>query len=312
MCWACALRVSVCTIFQLKFCNQSATFTVTFFLLTLGLSSWQETLRPIYHRTLWSLKLAFNARRPAHGPDGTHESIPRMYRKMAKKPLSHSFAVTEYKGDWEFHTTQWQLSKFWRSNELCHMCCATKGPQFAGLSFTLFGAAFQRRSVANSILQCMGASPNPLILLDGWHNVLLRFCSMHTLALGVYQTLCAEGLLWLTTNGCFGQGDMDVRLRKAFETFKVWMKAFNCRIVLAFLAESRYEISQFQNEMEDAGRFLTMEQAERLYDRGLNPSSYHCYSEEDFLGLIKPLAVKSAASTPKKFEVTVLKRYVMR
>ena len=279
MCWACALRVSVCTIFQLKFCNQSATFTVTFFFLTLGLSSWQETLRPIYHRTLWSLKLAFNARRPAHGPDGTHESIPRMYRKMAKKPLSHSFAVTEYKGDWEFHTSQWQLSKFWRSNELCHMCCATKGPQFAGLSFTLFGAAFQRRSVANSILQCMGASPNPLILLDGWHNVLLRFCSMHTLALGVYQTLCAEGLLWLTTNGCFGQGDMDVRLRKAFETFKVWMKAsrlscsgrafctkrlhvsdvefpflsykaFNCRIVLAFLAESRTHSYTFGNVFE--------------------------------------------------------------
>ena len=43
----------------------------------------------------------------------------------------------------------------------------------------------------------------------------------------------------------------------------------------------------------------------------VNPRSYHCFAEEDFLGLVKPLAIKSVLSG-KAFERNMLRRYMTR
>ena len=89
---------------------------------------------------------------------------------------------------------------------------------------------------------------------------------MHTLNLGIFQTLAAEGLLWLAENKVFEAGpDVPSQLHSAYVRFRTWLrsncigcstrrwtvasihltgddfpwlscKAFNCRIVLAFLA----------------------------------------------------------------------------
>ena len=91
---------------------------------------------------------------------------------------------------------------------------------------------------------------------------------MHILNLGVLQTLCADAIIYLCENFIYGMGTLDEQLRHAFKAFKVWCfanrlgctqrvftcrslhvssgadypflsaKAFNCRIILAWVAES--------------------------------------------------------------------------
>ena len=39
---------------------------------------------------------------------------------------------------------------------------------------------------------------------------------------------------------------------------------------------------------------------------------YHCYSEEDVLGLLKPLAQYAITATARHFERTMLRRYMIR
>ena len=46
--------------------------------------------------------------------------------------------------------------------------------------------------------------------------------------------------------------------------------------------------------------------------RGLSCRAYQCYAEEDFLGLVKPIAVRAILSTPKRFEETMINRYMIR
>ena len=43
-----------------------------------------------------------------------------------------------------------------------------------------------------------------------------------------------------------------------------------------------------------------------------NPRFYQNYAEEDFLGLLKPLALKAVAATSRVFECAMLKRYLLR
>ena len=221
-------------------------------------------MRPVYHRAMWSLQCAFQAMRPSLGPDGLQNSIPEKYRKKSGR-LLYQFAVVQYKGDWEWHEQQWRLKTYWRTNELCHLCFAARRKKH-GKVYTLFGHAFQRRSAANTLLQSMPASPCPLVLVVGWHPQLIRFCAMHALSLGVYQTLTAEALLWMCAHSVFGQGSLDEQLLNGFLAFKAWAsrlglscsgrpfstkrlhvtntdfpylgyKAFNTRIVLAFVAD---------------------------------------------------------------------------
>ena len=197
--------------------------------------------------------------------------IPKAHRQR-KRELAYKFACTAYKGDWEWHAYMWQLTAKWNRNSLCHLCRATRRAKF-GEAFTMYGHGFERRSVADAVMSCMPAAPCPLILTPGWHPQIIRFCGMHVLNLGLYQTLGAEGLLWLSQHGCYGLGDLNTRLRGAYDAFRSWMraaglhcsgrqfnmkrlhladpqvdypfigyKAFNCRILLAFLAAARLQL----------------------------------------------------------------------
>ena len=89
---------------------------------------------------------------------------------------------------------------------------------------------------------------------------------MHILNLGVMQTTAAEGILWLTDHCVHGGADIAKQLRRAHCAFKAWLqrnsvgcsqrcftqaslhlnvpdfpflsaKAYNCRVVLAWLAD---------------------------------------------------------------------------
>ena len=95
-----------------------------------------------------------------------------------------------------------------------------------------------------------------------------RGCSMHILNLGVMQTTAAEGILWLSDHSVHGGENLADRLRLSHCSFKKWLKlshigcsqrcftpsslhlnvpdfpflaakAYNCRVVIAWLADLR-------------------------------------------------------------------------
>ena len=243
--------------------------TFLFFILNSVLDAGQMTMRPIYHRTMWSLQAAFAGRRPQAGPPGDENNIPARHKKKPPQ-LEKSFAVVEHKGDWEYHVGCWNLKTYWRTNALCHVCSAARRAEH-GVPFTMFGHPWRRRTARESLMLSMGDAPNPMILIPGFHPSIIRFCSMHVLALGIYQTLAAEVLLWMSEHKVFcdrPQAGLDEHLRYAFHNFKEWQtrehvtcsgrvftskrlhvspgdfpwlgyKAFNCRVVLAWLAAAR-------------------------------------------------------------------------
>ena len=223
----------------------------------------KETLRPILHRTLWSLKCAFVGQRPQVGPDGLVSSIPVQHRSR-RTAMVKQFSVTEYKGDWEWHVFLWDLQANWRRNQLCHQCVATRRPQH-GICFINFGHNFTRRSAVDCLIRAMPEVPCPLVLVPGWHPGAMRFCAMHVCNLGIYQTLVAEGILWIATHNGFGAGELEDQLHAGYRAFKAWMsetgvycsgrvfnakrlhlsdidypwlgyKAYNCRVALAWVA----------------------------------------------------------------------------
>ena len=224
-------------------------------------------MRPVYHRTMWSLTIAYRGRRPQVGPDNLADSVPAMYRNL-RSAMQYRFACVQYKGDWEYHERCWELQTYWRTKQICFLCYAAKTPRH-GRCFTLFGAAFKRRSPVDTVLNSMPAQPNPMVLVPGWHPQLIKYCCMHSLQLGIYQTLTAEAILRLCSHGVYGGPhlNIDERLKNAYVAFKSWMshsrlmcsgrmfnskrlhlcntdypylgyKAYNTRVVLAFVAES--------------------------------------------------------------------------
>eukprot|EP00439_Symbiodinium_sp_Y106_P027302 s4340_g3.t1 len=213
----------------------------------------EDTMRPVYKRTLWSLTLAFHGTRPRKGPSG--EELPNSSRARSK--LDSRFAVVLFKGDWEWHLTQWQMSASWKSaKKLCHLCKASKVSKH-GHGYCDFGFDFERRTLADFQRLLPQPPACDLLHVPGFHHNMIRYCAMHSLALGIYQSLAADTLLWMCQHNAFGttSEELDVQLQHGYEAFKIWMR--------------RFEISQFQNEMEDMDQLLELEQSMQLCYRFL-------------------------------------------
>ncbi|CAE7257667.1 unnamed protein product [Symbiodinium sp. CCMP2592] len=275
------------------------------------------TLRPILHRTCWSLQAAFAGRRPQSNPEDPCLQIPKLHSQL-KGSLSRKFAVAEFKGDWDWHKIFWQLRTQWQARHICHLCRATRNAKHhAKLCFVLFGSDFPRRTFEECLVESMPDSPIPLVLCEGFHPGIIRFCAMHVLALGIFQTLCAEALLWMVEHRIFcpAAEEMDEQLRHGFMNFKSWLsknklacsgrvftmkclhvkeqdypflgyKAFNCRIVLAWCAATCFAfIIAFALRRRNAAVLCDPEIQQKICQRG-NEESQHDFQNRCDLNTI--------------------------
>ena len=122
----------------------------------------------MYQRAAWSLSCAFHGRRPKHGPNGAFEELTRAEQRLAmERPmLARRFATVEFRGDWAYHVQTYGFTRHWKRGRICHRCNAARLPAYGQL-FSKFGAPWTRLSNVQSILQCMPATPSPLILAPG-------------------------------------------------------------------------------------------------------------------------------------------------
>ena len=84
-----------------------------------------RTLNAVWKRIVWSLEAAFQGLHPTARPGG--KPLQGREQRCAGQPLSRSgakWALTELRGDWEWHVTCWRPTASWQSNKICFRCPA--------------------------------------------------------------------------------------------------------------------------------------------------------------------------------------------
>ena len=153
--------------------------------------------------------------------------------------------MVEYRGDWKYHLETWSLQRHWKRPKICIKCNAARLSS-AGPVYTNFGFSWRRYSFNDIVCNGMGANPSPLILIPGFHSDIIRFCSMHTLNLGILQTMVAECILWLCENDVYAGDTLDVQLQNSYNDFKAW-----CRRERVNCSQRRFKQSSFHLKADD-------------------------------------------------------------
>lgn len=84
-----------------------------------------RTLNAVFRRLLWSLEAAYDGVFPQTGVAGRPLSETDQERALC--PLTKSgarFALTELRGDWEYHVEVWRPNASWKSDTICFRCPA--------------------------------------------------------------------------------------------------------------------------------------------------------------------------------------------
>ena len=84
-----------------------------------------RTLNVVWKRLTWSLESAFEGLHPMTGVGG--KPLSQHEQSCAGQPLSRSgakWALTELRGDWEFHVQTWRPRASWQANRVCFRCPA--------------------------------------------------------------------------------------------------------------------------------------------------------------------------------------------
>lgn len=84
-----------------------------------------RTINGVWKRLMWSLQSAFHGVNPQRGMPGRPLSVADL--KRSGSPLTRTmakFALTELRGDWEWHRDVWRPSASWISNVVCFKCPA--------------------------------------------------------------------------------------------------------------------------------------------------------------------------------------------
>ena len=90
-----------------------------------------RTLNLVWKRLVWSMNALFEGLNPSTGVD--RQRLGPTDLERAGTPIctaGHKFALTEIRGDWEFHYFCWRPTSKWISIRMCFQCnAASKGSE---------------------------------------------------------------------------------------------------------------------------------------------------------------------------------------
>ncbi|CAK9036671.1 Uncharacterized protein SCF082_LOCUS21823 [Durusdinium trenchii] len=194
-----------------------------------------RTINVVWRRLVWSLNACFTGLNPSQGPGGA--PLTGVHLDIAGLPIcqaQHRFALTELRGDWEWHRDTWRFTASWQSQEVCFRCPAvTRGDEslvyynngptsgWVNRDFTL-DQFIARRLKENQLC--------PLLRLEGFDPSIIKFCSMHALNLGLLFSCNAGALLLLCEDLThFGQGTFAEQLDEAYRDFLAFCRSRQIR-----------------------------------------------------------------------------------
>eukprot|EP00435_Cladocopium_sp_Y103_P071164 s317_g36.t2 len=258
-----------------------------------------RTLNAVFRRLCWSLEAAFDGVNPQTGVGG--KPLSENDQKRALRPLTRSgakFALTECRGDWEYHVDVWRPCASWKSDTVCFRCPALAKGEAGNLYWNHGdGCTWESEEFGLESFVARRLKENnlcPLLSLRMFtHPSLLRWCTMHTINLGLLFTANGGSLILLTEELLyFGPGEFSVQLEEAYKHFldfcrtrhiphtqppflRKMVKKKNGEILLTAKAYNGRIILMFMTTMEANGRFLTQEAAESLHDSGMKFVNMH-------------------------------------
>ena len=138
--------------------------------------------------------------------------------------------LTELRGDWKHHQQTFRLAGSFASNNICHICLASKVD--GRYAFSDFGEQPAWRTTIRTqeqfLRQQLGSPVNSIVYIARFHYSMIRFDCMHCVQLGI--GLFANG-------GCFHEllkiqewwpgPDQASRFRMAYASFKQFLKESN-------------------------------------------------------------------------------------
>ncbi|CAL1144977.1 unnamed protein product, partial [Cladocopium goreaui] len=306
-----------------------------------------KTLRVVYRRLAWSINSLIHGEHPRAGVYG--EDLNARLRELSGKPFQHRYALTEIRGDWAWHKKVWRFKRCsWAAINMCHQCPAKSSSTNSADLYWMFESNswddhhFTTEQFIAERMPETGICP--LLGVTNFHPSTIRWCLMHVVNLGILYTVNGSALNLLVQGGWFGNEpgiNSHVKLARAHRDFKAFIsknkiqcsqpdftpkmiykkggiisltaKAYNGRVILAWLDETVYLASQdqqfanldertlmiaaalrhmnrFLTEMEHAGRYLSEQQANSIFESG-----------KQFLQIYRSLAIMSVRAG--KFEL---------
>ena len=182
-----------------------------------------QTLVPIWQFVAWSTNAMFQGTYPMQSLCG--HPLPEqgpMY------PGKTKLRLVELRGDWKYHQQIFRLKSFFNASNICHVCRASRHPNTT-TPFVDFGRQPRWRQTVRShkefLLEQVGDPINAMIYIKGFHMSFLRFCSMHTINLGIGLFANGGAIFELMKVGHFEGTDLHSRFRAAFRSFKGFLRA---------------------------------------------------------------------------------------
>ena len=101
----------------------------------------------------------------------------------------YKFRLVELRGDWKHHAHCFKLVNHWACNDICHCCRASKtNALYPYTDFTTQPQWLSSiRTHAEFLAEQLYEPINSLVYTAKFHYHFLRFCSVHTVQLGIAQ-----------------------------------------------------------------------------------------------------------------------------
>ncbi|CAE7240393.1 ppk25 [Symbiodinium sp. CCMP2456] len=186
-----------------------------------------DTIGPVFDFLSWSVNTMYSGTFPAKNlaGDDLRGLGPNM---MPNDPMynGYKFRLVELRGDWKHHLHTFKLASHWSCNDVCHCCKASKTNML--YPYTDFVRQPRwlctMRTHAQFLAEQLNEPINSLCYTARFHYHLIRFCSVHTVQLGIAQ-FCHGGCLYeLFQVQWFRGDDKASKLRHAFICFKDFIR----------------------------------------------------------------------------------------
>ena len=186
-----------------------------------------DTIGPVFDFLTWSMNTMYSGTFPAKNLTG--DDLRSLGPNMSPNdPMynGYKFRLVELRGDWKHHVHSFKLVNHWACNDLCHCCKASKTNRlYPYIDFTRQPKWLSSiRTHAEFLAEQLNEPINSLIYTARFDYRFIRFCSVHTIQLGIAQ-FCHGGCFFeLFKVGWFPGDDKASKMRHAFIRFKEFIR----------------------------------------------------------------------------------------
>ena len=193
----------------------------------------EKTLPALYHIFVWSLNCLASGVYPTHDHEGKEFSATYHPKRasLAGTPLANGYRGiwAELRGDWKWQVEALALDRSYLRNACCHLCRAHKTIRRLWYTQTDQASILRRTCVSNATFRDWQrrrpvGQQTPFLNIIGFNIWCCIVDAMHTLDLGVYQSLFASGLLFAARQNVWAGANLQEMYSRAYMEYRAWCR----------------------------------------------------------------------------------------